>query len=248
MNEQFHGKTVFITGTNRGIGKAMLQAFAERGANLTAHARKPSDEFEAYLASLAKDYSVEVTSVYFDMTDTDAMKSEVKGVLKKCIPDILVNNAAAQHGGLFLMTPLRKIKDVFEVNLFAHMSLTQHVLKPMTTRKTGCIINIASISGLDMKPGYCAYGASKAALIAWTKILATEVGRSGIRVNALAPGLTDTEGGALMEEKAKNTMLESSILKRLAKSEEIADVACYLASDFASFINGQVIRVDGGSA
>lgn len=248
MRESFQGKTVFITGTNRGIGKAILEAFAERGAKLIAHARKPSQEFENALLNLSQKHNVSITPIYFDLNDTEAMKTAVKETLTIGKINILINNAGTQHGGFFLMTPVRKMQDIFEINLFAQMRLTQMLLKPMLAQKSGNIINIASISGLDMKPGHSAYGVSKAALIAWTKVLAAEVGSSGVRVNAIAPGLTDTDGGEFMETKAKSAMLEASVLKRLGKPEEIASVTCFLASDAASFVNGQIIRVDGGSA
>ena len=147
-----------------------------------------------------------------------------------------------------MLTPLKKVRELFEVNLFSQMRLTQLFVKPMLLRQAGAIVNVASISGLDMKPGNSAYGVSKAALIAWTKVLATELGSSGIRVNAVAPGLTDTDGGNLMEAKARAAMLEASALKRMGTVDEIAQVVCFLAADEASFVNGQIIRVDGGTA
>lgn len=243
------GKVCFITGSNRGIGRAMVEAFARGGASIIAHARKKNDAFEADMRSLAETYGVSITPVYFDMTDTEAMKAVFKAFYQnKTRIDILINNAGVAHGGLFSMTPVSKIKEVFEINLFSAMELTQLVLKIMTRQRSGCIINLGSIAGLDLKPGNSAYGVSKAALMAWTRTLASEVAQHGIRVNAIAPGLTDTGMAAQMEEKAGREMVESSSMKRLAKPEEIAKAALFLASDDASFINGQVIRVDGGSA
>ena len=248
MIQTFRGKNVFITGTRRGIGRELVRAFAMRGASIYAHARKASEEFEAHNAELAQNYGVTIRPVYFDMTDENAMKAAVQEIMKEMSPHILINNAGLQHGGFFMLTPLKKVRELFEVNLFSQMRLTQLFVKPMLLRQAGAIVNVASISGLDMKPGNSAYGVSKAALIAWTKVLATELGSSGIRVNAVAPGLTDTDGGNLMEAKARAAMLEASALKRMGTVDEIAQVVCFLAADEASFVNGQIIRVDGGTA
>ena len=248
MIQNFRGKNVFITGTRRGIGRELVRAFAMRGASIYAHARKASEEFEAHNAELAQNYGVTIRPVYFDMTDENAMKAAVQEIIKEMSPHILINNAGLQHGGFFMLTPLKKVRELFEVNLFSQMRLTQLFVKPMLLRQAGAIVNVASISGLDMKPGNSAYGVSKAALIAWTKVLATELGSSGIRVNAVAPGLTDTDGGNLMEAKARAAMLEASALKRMGTVDEIAQVVCFLAADEASFVNGQIIRVDGGTA
>lgn len=248
MIQNFRGKNVFITGTRRGIGRELVRAFAMRGASIYAHARKASEEFEAHNAELAQNYGVTIRPVYFDMTDENAMKAAVQEIMKEMSPHILINNAGLQHGGFFMLTPLKKVRELFEVNLFSQMRLTQLFVKPMLLRQAGAIVNVASISGLDMKPGNSAYGVSKAALIAWTKVLATELGSSGIRVNAVAPGLTDTDGGNLMEAKVRAAMLEASALKRMGTVDEIAQVVCFLAADEASFVNGQIIRVDGGTA
>ena len=248
MIQNFRGKNVFITGTRRGIGRELVRAFAMRGASIYAHARKASEEFEAHNAELAQNYGVTIRPVYFDMTDENAMKAAVQEIMKEMSPHILINNAGLQHGGFFMLTPLKKVRELFEVNLFSQMRLTQLFVKPMLLRQAGAIVNVASISGLDMKPGNSAYGVSKAALIAWTKVLATELGSSGIRVNAVAPGLTDTDGGNLMEAKARAAMLEASALKRMGTVDEIAQVVCFLAADEASYVNGQIIRVDGGTA
>lgn len=235
-------------GHGGGSGRELVRAFAMRGASIYAHARKASEEFEAHNAELAQNYGVTIRPVYFDMTDENAMKAAVQEIMKEMSPHILINNAGLQHGGFFMLTPLKKVRELFEVNLFSQMRLTQLFVKPMLLRQAGAIVNVASISGLDMKPGNSAYGVSKAALIAWTKVLATELGSSGIRVNAVAPGLTDTDGGNLMEAKARAAMLEASALKRMGTVDEIAQVVCFLAADEASFVNGQIIRVDGGTA
>ena len=244
------GKTAFITGTNRGLGKALAEEFARSGANIIAHARKESDEFLISCSELEGTYGVTVTPVFFDMTDTAAMKACVRDLLavKKLSVDVLVNNAGVAHGGLFQMTAMSKIREVFDVNLFAAMELTQLLLRAMVRRGHGAIVNVGSISGIDMKVGNCAYGLSKAALMAFTRTLAAECGPTGVRVNAIAPGLSATDMAQQMEESAGREMIARSAMNRLGRPEEIAKVAVFLASDEASFVNGQIVCVDGGRA
>lgn len=241
------GKTVLITGTSRGLGRAFVKLFAKAGANVIAHARTRSDEHEAFIKQLSYDCGVTVSSVYFDLTDLESMKGFTRELIKNRQPiDIIINNAGVAHGGLFQMTSMDKIREVFEINLFSHMQLTQLLLRYMIKRGHGSIVNIASIAGIDLNEGNCAYGLSKAALIAFTKTLAAETAPFNIRVNAVAPGLSDTDMANLMEEKAGRAMIEHSAMKRLGKPQEIAEAVLFLASDEASFINGQVLRVDGG--
>jgi 3-oxoacyl-[acyl-carrier protein] reductase len=144
------------------------------------------------------------------------------------------------------MTPISKIKEVFEINFFSQLLIIQYVSKLMMKQKSGSIVNMASIVGLDGYPGYTAYGSSKAALIYATKTLARELAPYNVRINAIAPGLTETDMAMQMEGKAKDKMVNDSAMKRLAKPEEIANMALFLASDLSSFVNGQVMRVDGG--
>lgn len=241
------GKNALITGTARGLGKAFVEEFAKNGANVIAHARKETPEFMRMIAEVSQKYGVSVTPVFFDMTDAKAMKNAVRKIIAdKTSVDILVNNAGVAHGGLFQMTAMSKIREVFEINLFSHMTLTQLLLRYMIKRGGGSVINIASISGMDLLAGNCAYGVSKAALIAFTQTLAAECGTNGIRVNAIAPSLVSTQMAGLMEEKAGKAMLAASAMKRFAEPAEIAKIAVFLASDNASFINGQTIRADGG--
>ncbi len=244
---KLQGKTAFVTGSNRGIGKSIIKIMAAEGANIYAHARKKNPEFELFLKSISDKYGVEIEPIYFELTNTSEMKTVMKPILQRKIKlDILVNNAGIAHGGFFCMTRVQTIKDVFEVNLFAAMELTQIVLRKMIQQKSGCIINMSSIAALNLRSGNSAYGVSKAAIKAWTETLAMEVAQYGIRVNAIAPSLTDTDMAALMEQKAGKEMLMASAMGRLAKTEEIANVAVFLASEDASFVNGHTIVVNGG--
>ncbi len=243
----FKNKNVFVTGTNKGIGKEILTQFAIKGANVFAHARKETPDFLLFIEELRKEHQANITPVFFDMTDSVKMKEEIQKLYKnKNYIDILVNNAGVAHGAFFQMTSVSQIKEVFDINFFSHMELTQLILKRMTQRENASIVNISSISGIDLKEGNCAYGTSKAAMIAWTKVLSKELARYKIRVNAIAPGLTDTQMATMMENKAGAEMTNSSLMKRLGTPKEIAEVVLFLSSDNSSFINGQIIRADGG--
>lgn len=241
------GKTAFITGSNRGIGKAIVKKMAAEGANIYAHARKQNKEFEKFLCEISENYGVLAIPIYFDLGDTKQMKDRVKAVLNESTTiDILVNNAGVAHGGLFMMTKVETIKEVFDINLFSMMEITQLVLKKMIRQKKGSIINMSSVAGINVRAGNSAYGVSKAAIKAWTETLAMEVGLNGIRVNAVAPSLTDTQMAKQMEQKAGEEMVLSSAMRRMATTEEIAGVVTFLASDESSFVNGQTVIVNGG--
>lgn len=243
----FKNKNVFITGARGGIGHAIIEAFASQRATVFAHARNESKDFTDFINETKKKYDVEIIPVYFDICNKAEMKNAIKEIQKTYrIMDVLINNAGVAHGGFFQMTSVDEIRKVFDINFFSICELSQLIVRMMTRQKSGAIINMASVSGLDLNIGNCAYGTSKAAVIALTKTLAKEFASYGIRVNAIAPGLTDTNMAKLMEEKAGDAMVRDTAMNRLAKPEEIADVAVYLASEKASFITGQVLRVDGG--
>jgi 3-oxoacyl-[acyl-carrier protein] reductase len=242
------GKSAIITGCARGIGKSMLNAFAENGANVWACCRAQTDAFEQFVAELAEANGVRITPLYFDLVDGAKMKEAVKVIMAERIPvDALVNNAGITYNALFQMTSLEKMREVFDVNFFAQMIFTQYIVKLMVRQKSGSIINISSSAALDANPGRGAYGASKAAVICMTRAMAHELAEHNIRANAIAPGITDTDMvAASMSDAVIQATVEQTRLKRMGKPSEIASAAVFLASDLSSYITGQVLRVDGG--
>jgi len=242
------GKTAIITGTARGIGKAMLEVFAENGADVYAHARTETPEFLAELARLSNEKNVEIRPLCFDLTDGGAMKAKVKEISADRRPvDILVNNAgvSAEYAS-FIMTSAEKMKSVFEVNYFSPMILTQYVVRLMTRQGKGSIVNISSIAAIDGNIGQLEYNSSKAALASATRALANELAPFGIRVNAIAPGIVETDMSGKIRREQKEQVLERTFMKRVGLPREVAGAALFFASELSSYVTGQILRVDGG--
>lgn len=241
-------KRVLITGSAGGIGRAIAERFAKEGEfDLILHAREETEDFLRYINWIKATYNVTVLPIYFDMTDYEMMKKKLQKLhQEKVFVDVLVNNAGVAHGGFFQMTSISEMKRVFEINYFSMVCISQLISRMMIRRKQGTIVNLASVAGLDLEVGNCAYGVSKAAVIAFTKTAAKELASQGIRINAVAPGLTDTRMAMQMEKHAGEEMINASAMKRLGNTNEIAETVYFLASEKASFITGQTIRVDGG--
>lgn len=241
-------KIALLTGTNRGIGAATLKVFAENGARVYAHARKMTPEHEKKCKELSTRYKTVVIPVYFDFSDIDQIKAAVKKIKEdKNNIDILVNNIGIVNTvKLFTMTSMQEIKSEFDINFFAQMELTQYIARMMIRQKRGSIVNISSCAAIDGNTGMFPYVTSKSALIGATKRLAIELGAYGIRVNSVAPGLTDTDMANQMDKKLEDTTINHVILGRKAYPCEIANVIAFIASDLASYMTGQIVRVDGG--
>ena len=241
-------KTAVITGCNRGIGKKILEIFSENGATVFACVRSIDEEFKSFINELIKKFNNQIIPIQFNLNDESKIKEAANNILALNKPiDILVNNAATIHTAIFQMTSIKKLKEVFEINFFSQTIFTQYILKSMIKNKKGSIVYISSSSALDGNEGRSAYAASKAAIITQAKALSRELGVHNIRVNSIAPGLTNTD---MMkknhQEKIINEVISRISLRRIANPEEIANVVLLLSSDLTSYITGQVIRVDGG--
>ena len=241
-------KNVIITGSNRGIGHAILKLFAQNRANIWACTRSENSVFKEELKKLSKENKVKIKNINFDLNDISQVKDSAKQILNEVNKiDVLINNAGIIDTSLFQMTKIEKIKQIFNINFFSQLEFTQIIIKKMINKKDSSIINISSTAALEPAPGRIAYSASKSALITFSQILSKELSKFNIRVNVIAPGLTDTD---LMHkshsEETINEVLNSISIKRIGKPLDIANLVLFLASDLSSYINGQVIRIDGG--
>ena len=242
------GKNAIVTGCNRGIGKAILTLFAENHANIWACVRREDTEFSGFISELAERTGVSIKPIYFDLADSDQIKAGAKEIISEKQPiDILVNNAGAIITAPFLMTSLDKMHQMFELNYFSAMQFSQLIARQMLRKKAGSIINLSSSAAIEGNEGRTAYAGAKAAVITSTKVMARELGVAGIRVNAIAPGLTQTD---MMREStpedALKTTIERIALRRVGEPSEIAGAVLFLASDLSTYVTGQTLSVDGG--
>ena len=209
--------------------------------------KKSNPEFESWLKETAEKHNVWIKPVYFELTDVDAINTGIQSILDEGLPiDVLVNNAGISTVGLLGMSKVDDIQQLFVINYFAMLRIIQKVSKKMTRQRHGVIINMGSIAGIEPQPGKIAYGSSKAAVMMMTKCLAKELGPMGIRVNAISPGPIETDMIHQYKDETLKKLSAESSLRRLGKKEEIAQVALFLASEQASYINGEIIKVDGG--
>lgn len=241
------GKTAVITGCNRGIGKAILERMTAQGASAFALVRKENAAFSEYCAGLSAENGVDIQLVYADFQNEDQVKNAAKQILSTKKPvDILVNNIGIAFPQRTLaMTPINVIKESFQVNVFSGILFTQLISKSMIRNKRGSIIFISSVAAFDGGSNL-EYSAGKAALIGTARRLALELGPFGVRVNAIAPGLTSTDMGDITSDEVKILAVSRNVMKRIGRPKEVADAVVFMASDMSRFITGQVLRVDGG--
>ena len=242
------GKNAIITGARSGIGLATLQLFAKNGCNCWAVIHRKDASFTSKILHLEEEYGVWVKPVYMELDDFESIKAGVKEIASdKYSIDILVNAAGIlSPNRLFSMTKMEDIRKVMEVNFFSAIELTQLVCRMMMRQRNGSIVNIASIAAWGEDTSQMEYASSKAALVIATKKLARELGSAGIRVNAVAPGLTQTKMLDELEVDAEDQIKKGLGLHRFGTPEEIAEVCLFLASDKSSYITGETIKVDGG--
>tara|TARA_X000000368_G_scaffold310244_1_gene248158 strand:- start:405 stop:1145 length:741 start_codon:yes stop_codon:yes gene_type:complete len=242
-------KNIVVTGSLQGIGKQSVKSFAELGANVIACSHYYDDGFLEFCKEIASQNQVEITPLKADFTDDKDVKEVGKIIYKMdCNIDGLTNIAGITKDAIFQMTSMQDVRAIYEVNLFSTMLLTQLVTKKMLKNNSGSIVNVSSISAIDGVGGQLAYSSSKASILGMTKTLSRELGASGIRVNAVAPGVIDTEMNKNVPSEILDERLENTSLKRMGDPKEVSDVIAFLLSDMSSYINGQVIRIDGGMA
>lgn len=240
-------KNVLITGVNRGIGKAALELFLLEGYNVIGTIRQNTEEFDNFKKTLSIENDQWIKILKFDITNYEEVSFNIKNLYKdNIILDVLVNNAGVPHGSIFEMTPVKKIKNIFETNFFSQINLIQLVLRMMKKSNSPSIINIGSLSGVIGGKGNIAYGSSKAALMYTTKVMAEEFAIYNIRVNSIAPNVTKTEMLKQMDPKSHDKLIEYSFQKRSGSVGDICNLIVFLASSKSSYLNGQIIRIDGG--
>ena len=240
-------KTAVITGCNRGIGFSILETYLKNGANVIACVRSESELFRDKIDLFSKKFEAKVNVVKFNLENEEEIEKgflEIKKISPKI--DILVNNAGINQMSLFQMTTLKTFRSVFDVNFFSIVSLTQKILKIIVKKNNSKIINIASNAADLSSQGRAAYAPSKAALLSFTKVLSKEMGSYSINVNAIAPGLVNTDMMKNTPQKAIEEALSMTPLKKAAEPIDVANVALFLASDQANHISGETIYVTGG--
>jgi 3-oxoacyl-[acyl-carrier protein] reductase len=233
------GKTALVTGGSRGIGKAIAVELARAGASVVVGYRSGSDEAEAVASEIGG------RAVQADVADAEDAKRLVEeaGDL-----DILVNNAGLTRDTLLARMSDQDWRAVIDTNLGGVFNTCRAVVRNMMRRRSGSIVNVASIVGLRGNPGQTNYSASKAGIIGFTKSLARELGSRGVRANVVAPGYVSTRLTDVIADELKERVLAATPLGRFGDPEDIAAAVRFLCSDEASFITGEVLLVDGGLA
>lgn len=241
------GKICLVTGASRGIGRTIVHTFAQNGATVYANIRT-SGCLDEWIKSLSEDVGSRIIPICFDVTDVIELKNAIVQIKREQGKiDVLVNNAAVAFNEAIGMISAEHVKKMFETNVYATIETIQLVSRIMKRCGRGSIINISSIVGVEGDKGQMAYSATKGAVISLTKSAAKELAGNHIRVNSVAPGLTETD----MLRETKEEFLQERIgnigMKRLATPQDIANACLFFASDLSEYVTGQVLGVNGSS-
>jgi len=238
------GKVAVVTGGSRGIGRAIAEKYASLGADVAVIYAGNADAAAEVCQACSRDYGVKMKAYGCDVSDFDVVKETVAAIKEDFgTVHILVNNAGITRDGLAARMKEEDFDRVIAVNLKGAFHMIRHCASLFIRNREGCIINIASVTGLMGNAGQCNYAASKAGLIGLTKTIARELAPRGIRCNAIAPGFIATD---MTGNQTENPMLQMIPLGRMGEAGDVADAAAYLAS--AKYVTGDVLRVDGGIA
>lgn len=246
MQISLKDKVALVTGGSRGIGRAITMALAAAGASVVVNYKGNQAAAQEVIAAVEA-LGGQALAVQADV----AVQEDVERLFKTALDrfgrlDILVNNAGITRDGLLLRMKEADFDAVLDTNLRGAFLCTKAALRPMTKARGGRIINITSVVGLIGNAGQANYSAAKAGLIGFTKAVAREMATRAITVNAIAPGYVDTEMTAGLGDQIRAAILENIPLGRLGTPEDIAGSVCFLVSDYASYITGQTLTVDGG--
>lgn len=242
MRIDLAGRTALVTGSTRGIGRGIAQTLAEAGARVAVVGR---DESRA--SGVASELPGEAAGFACDVTDAASVAALVERVEKEFAPvDILVNNAGITRDNLLVRIKDEDWDAVLDANLKAAFVATRAASRGMMKRRWGRIINISSVVGIMGNKGQANYAASKAGLIGLTKSVARELASRNVLANVVAPGYIETDMTAAMTDDARNAITSQIPVERLGRPEDIAGVVAFLASDYAAYVTGQVLVVDGG--
>lgn len=246
---QLANKVAVVTGASGDLGKKIIQKFSEEGASIYALVRDiKNNSFNDYTQKLSIRFKNKIKIIHLDLEKEETIKESFEIIKSENNHiDILINNAGILENSLFQMTTKKILKKIFDVNFFSQFFLTQLFLKLLINSKKGNILFVSSNSAKDNPVGRVAYSSSKAAINSLAISLSREMGMKNIRVNAILPGLTNTKmANNFTKKDSMNEYLKNTSLKRIAEPEEIANVVSFICSDEASYINGQLIKIDGG--